>query len=66
MISPTLSPRWEQLCWAEIPLVYLEVVEQLTKAQSEVLEGEEVEGYLHLMEVEAEVAVVVAAAEAPS
>lgn len=46
--------------------MYLEVVEQLTKAQSEVLEGEEVEGYLHLMEVEAEVAVVVAAAEAPS
>ena len=63
MISPTLSPRLEQLCWAEIPLVYLEAVGQLTEVQSEVLEGE---GYLHLTEVEAEVAVVVAAAEAPS
>jgi len=46
-----------------MPLVYLEAFGQLTKVQSEVLEEE---GYLHLMEVEAEVVVVVAAAEAPS
>ena len=59
MIFPTLSPRLEQLCWAEMPLVYLEVVGKLTKVPSEVLEGEEGEVYLHLIEVEEEAAAVV-------
>ena len=46
--------------------MYLEVVGKLTKVPSEVLEGEEGEVYLHLMEVEEEVAAVVVAAAAPS
>ena len=65
-ISPILYPHLARLCWVEMPLVYLEVVGQLTYVQSELLEGEEGMGYLHLMEVEEAVVAVVAVEEAPS